>query len=193
MSWVSLRNLETKLNREISIELFDKIRHLKNYLESIRNNNKDFQALYQQDSRKLLTTIIENFEKMSKLSKKQAHLLGYFRNLRITLQKISVHANSSQYMLWDWLDIRLDSSENACIYICPALEEEDIISKALFYCDQLENLFHKGYARQNCVSRAYRWMFNDRFGSIRYIRADLMLRFKCEEVNIPCNNATINW
>ena len=193
-NWIWKRGIEANYCKELSIQIEDRIKSLREYLENLMQFNIEMQETYIQNGKAIIISIIENYEGFNiKLSRKQAKICNMLKNLQENLEKTCIVINETdQFSLWDWLEIRLDCSTISSIKI-PQNQSNSPINTSINICKALENTLRDCFTQKNCLKSLYRWLFDDTFGTIDYMKVDLIKRFNCEEISLKNGKINIDW
>lgn len=191
-SWFFLRGIESKYCKEMSIELSERFALFREFLLGVQKNHKVAQSYYDQDSKKMISTLIENYQNMEKLTSRQLHFFTLIKSLKVDLENTMIITPHKNYTLWAWINARLRSSDRTCTYL-EILEDSSPLSQAILHCSSIESILNYCFTEKNFFKSAYRWLVNDVIGTIEYIRSDLYIRFLCEEVIIEKKNSKIHW
>jgi uncharacterized membrane-anchored protein YhcB (DUF1043 family) len=105
------RNIEANYLKEISLQVSEKLKSLKDYLENLKSGDFQLQEFHIHNSKVLLNTLIDNYESLpKKMSRNQGKFYALLIELKKTLESIEVLVNNTEtYSVFDWLDLRFES------------------------------------------------------------------------------------
>lgn len=188
------RGIESNYLKEISFQVSEKLRSLKDYLENVKQNNLRLQDFHFSNSKILIESLIDNYSSIEKpLSRHQKSFFALLVDLKKSLENTEVVINDLDlFSLYDWLEIRFECAQVRSITIKTQISK-DSLDQAIVILDKIDNRLAKSYLPRNCVFSAFRWLFDDTIGSVDYMRADLHKRFNCEEITVANGKEKINW
>lgn len=188
------RGIENNYLKEISFQISEKLRNLKDYLENVKQNNLRLQDIHFSNSKILIDSLIENYSSIEKpLSRYQKSFLTLLIDLKNSLESTEVVINDLDiFSLYDWLEIRFECAQVRSVAINTQISKDNL-DQAIVTLEKIDSRLAKSYQPKNCVFSAFRWLFDDTIGSIDYMRADLQKRFNCEEITVVNGRVKINW
>jgi hypothetical protein len=192
-SWFWKRGLESNYCKEISIQISEKLKNLKEFLQSVVAKDYKFQELYTQNSRRVIESLIENYEAITnQLSRRQLELYNLLKYLKDSLEETVVIVNTTErFVMWMWIEVRLECFVTSGF--CPDTSESSPIMTAISLCDSIIRFLEDCHRPKNCLKKFLRFSFDNTIGSLDYMRADLNKRFNCKELTINNGNVLINW
>jgi hypothetical protein len=181
--WPFRRTIELNYSFEMSGQIFKKLKSLNSYLKNIEISENDSQDSYINNSKKLINTLIRNFQNLSNKSKNQLITLRLLMNLKFYLERIMIRSGSTDFNLWTWIEIRLEISDPTCS-VLKTDENLENLKKAKFELKKLLKILGKSSTRQNCFIRFFSYFTEYNLGTLGYMRSDLMKRFRCKQNEI---------
>ncbi|OMJ87230.1 hypothetical protein SteCoe_11072 [Stentor coeruleus] len=187
------RDIESNYLKEISFQISEKLRNLKEYLENVKQSNLKLQDFHFSNSKILINSLIDNYSSINKpLSRHQKSFYILLIDLKKLLENIEVIINDlDMFTLYDWLEIRFECAQVNSISIKTQVSKDNL-NQAIMTLEKIDIRLAKSYQPRNCVFSAFRWLFDDTIGSVDYMRADLQKRFNCEEFTIVNGKEKIN-
>lgn len=188
------RNIETNYLKEISLQVSEKLKSLKDYLENLKSGDFQLQEFHMHNSKVLISTLINNYTSLpKKLSRYQTKFYTLLIELKKTLEKLEVLVNNTEkYSLYEWLDLRFESEQVESVVLIND-DSWGKIGTAVEILSKIENELYNCYGPKKVICNGFRWVFNDMIGTMDYMRVDLMKRFNCEEIDLKNGKCKINW
>ena len=191
--WFWKRSIEAAFCIELSNQIYYKIRDLRNYLQAIQNQER---VNYQSNCPMILESILErygSFMSYRKLNKRQLRLFDYIGSIKKLLQETTVIIDSNYSKnMWEWLQERLYSPEPSDI-VYEDYPDCHFAKKLISTCIETEKSLLKSCGSAKKAEKISRWLFDDTLGNIHYLREDLLMRFKAEQIWINCDKIKLDW
>ncbi|CAG9319000.1 unnamed protein product [Blepharisma stoltei] len=191
-SWFWQRSIESSYCKELTHQLYLKVKTLRTYLENlfpeIARENLD-NSNFQQTTNipyicTLFESVIDNLQTLepNKISKKQKRLLNLLLSLKRGLEETNIIINSHEELnLWKWMNIKSERNEPESI-VLEDYPQNDQISSVMKIIAETESALYESFGDLSFLKRARRWWFDDTLGSKDYMRADLLKRFNAEQL-----------
>ena len=180
--WFWKRSIEANFCYELSNNTYYKIRDLKQYLKAIQNQER---FALQSNSALLIDSILARFNSVStesKLSDLQIKLMKKLELLKKVLQDTMVIIDSSSSKcMWDWLQERVSRGDPSDI-VYEDYPDCNQAKRLISLCCELEEGLLQSCGATSTWKRVKRWLFDDTIGNLHYMREDLKIKYKCEQI-----------
>lgn len=189
------KSLESTYRKELSQQIHEKIIHLRDYLELLilrSSRTKDYKI---ENIKVFISSLITVYSQMKKLSSRQQKMLNYIKTLKSHLSETIVTINDNEdFTLLDFLEIRKDCS-NVFKISLKDFNQTSAAGKSLETCNNFKTFLENSFESGSWIRSAFHYLLDDSIGSIDYMRADLLNRFKCTEFQISCakDKCKVDW
>ena len=191
--WFWKRSIEASFCVEMTNQVYYKVRDLRQYLQSIQNQER---FALQSNSPVLIESLTDRLKGVrnnNKLSKLQEDLLRNLEDMKKLMQETMVIVDSQHSRsIWDWIQERANRGEPSDIVY---EDYPDCLQakKLIKLCTELEEGLLKSCGTAKFTQKLKRWLVDDTLGSIHYLREDLLKRFQCEQLWIQSDTSKIDW
>ena len=184
--WFFSRSLELLYSKEISLQVFKKLEKLKIYLIDLNSQKFEETFHFDSSSKKLVNTLIENFQTMQNISSNQQKFQTLLMSLKTYIEHISIKCNTEEMNFWSYLDGNHNREVEYFSYILND-QNQEYVKKSISTINSLQNMLKKHFESKSCFSKFLQYFQSITIGTLDYMRSDLMNRFYCEQNLI--NNA----
>ena len=182
------KSLESTYRKELSQQIHEKIIHLRDYLELLILRSTRIKDYKIENIKIFISSLITVYSQMAKLSSHQKEMLNYIKVLKDHLSETKITINDSEdFSLFDFLEIRKDCSNIFKISL-KDFAQTSSAGKSLEICNNFKTFLENSFESSSWLRSAYHYLFDDSIGSIDYMRADLLNRFKCTEFQLSRDN-----
>ena len=193
------RSLESHFCREMTEQLFHRIRDMQTALEilldkSCEKDKGEFlpRALEATSHvKRMLASITYSFKALEAegtITKDQAALLGLLTALQTSLEETNILMSQSEgCSLWDWLDTNEEESDWLNV-VFEDFPNNTAANRALELCISLQSHLYQSCGPASSMRRFKRWLYDTTLGNIDHMRVELLSRFSAEQVWVEADD-----
>jgi hypothetical protein len=190
--WLFKRIIESRCSMQISLQMHEKIKNLREYLDTINKHDIPLTQVPVENSKKILASLIKNYQTIKNPNKIQKKVLKVLLNIKSNLEHIIVLNGEEKINLWKSISSQIRFKDSISIYI-ETISNNFHMRSCIKNCKVLEKILYDCFTPKRFVKAAYRLMANQILGNHEYLKADLENRFKGEEVIIEIGRVNISW